>query len=88
MARPKRKTAKQPAKPRKNGKCVLHGCNRDAFARGVCQADYLAMHRAVQAGKTSWEQLVGEGLCLPDKRGSKPVAHKHLSTLTRKTGSR
>jgi hypothetical protein len=83
MARPA-KTAAKPKKPKSNGECLLHGCKRKAFARGVCQADYLAMHRAVQAGNTNWEQLISEGLCLHDQRGSKAVATKYLDALKKK----
>ncbi len=45
------------------------------------------MHRAVQAGKTNWEQLIGEGLCLPDQRGT-TVANRLINNLTRKNGGR
>lgn len=81
-----RSTKKQAVgkKPKKNGECLLSGCTRKAFARGVCQADYLAMHRAVMDGRVNWEQLVSEGLCLPDARGSRAVVNKHLAALTKR----
>ncbi len=42
--------------------CILEGCEKDVFSRGLCQADYRNAVRMIAAGETTWEELYAKGL--------------------------
>ena len=50
-----------------NGSCIVAGCDRPARARGVCMHCYHVVHRAVAAGKLTWEQAEQKSLVLPSR---------------------
>lgn len=49
-------------------KCLNPTCNNLAFCRGLCQADYQAAWKLVEAGQVTWDRLIAEGLAMPAGR--------------------
>ena len=45
-------------------KCLTHTCNRQAFSRGLCCAEYFWVRRRVERGEVTWETLVAQGKAL------------------------
>ena len=48
-----------------NPKCLSRGRRRRVMSRGLCSSCNRAAHRAVEAGRVTWERLIREGVCLP-----------------------
>ena len=48
--------------------CRFPQCDSKATGRGLCTNHYNQATRYVQAGRTTWEQLVARGLAAPLKR--------------------
>ncbi len=42
--------------------CTIPNCKRKALHRGLCRACLTSAKRAVQAGKTTWEELERLGI--------------------------
>jgi hypothetical protein len=63
---------KKAAKSKKAAKCLT--CARRAKTRGLCGACYAAMRRDIEAGKTTEEQALADGLVLPASKGGRPKA--------------
>jgi len=51
-----------------SGKCLT--CDKPSATRGLCQACYMAAHRAIKAGDISEEAAIANGKILPQKRGA------------------
>lgn len=49
-------------------RCLNPHCGNLAFCRGLCQADYQAAWKLVQARQVTWDQLVAAGLAAPAGR--------------------
>lgn len=57
-------------------KCLIVGCDGQAFARGLCDNCY-AMAKKKVSDNITWEMLEQSGLCLPrknPKKGDNPFA--------------
>lgn len=52
--------------------CIRTGCNvrRGKNGRGLCDRHHLELHKQVRDGKTTWEKLQEEGLCLSQAQES------------------
>ena len=48
-------------------KCILEGCNKPLWCRGLCVNDYQSALHEVNAKNTTWEELEKQKLCLPEK---------------------
>lgn len=48
--------------------CKAYRCSRPVRCRGLCNACYSALLRAIAAGNLTWGDAVGEGLAESDKR--------------------
>lgn len=50
--------------------CIINGCQRPRFCRGLCRKCYRAAYQSVAIGQTSWEELQPLGLAhARDARG-------------------
>jgi len=47
--------------------CITPGCKTEVLARGLCEAHYRALRRAITLDKVSEEDLVSKGLMLPSQ---------------------
>ncbi len=45
-------------------KCLTPNCGKKPRTRGICNTCYITANRIVQLGKTTWEELEANGLCL------------------------
>jgi hypothetical protein len=69
----------------KRKKCRVKGCNRKAFARGVCHACYELMRQSVNSGETSWSDLESTGVILRDRRfGERSPVHSVIDRAKKK----
>lgn len=64
--------------------CLMPDCARDIYCRGVCRACYNTLHKQVQKGETTWEELEEADLVLPSERQKSP-ALRALERLRRKS---
>jgi hypothetical protein len=63
--------------------CIRPGCNirPGKKGRGLCDRHHLECHKHVRDGKTTWEQLEQQGLCLPSATEA-----THLAVARRTNG--
>lgn len=47
-------------------KCLLAGCVRPQYMRGLCMTCYGKAKKKVEAKETTWEKLVKVGMCVSD----------------------
>lgn len=67
--------------------CLVKGCNRKQYSRGLCTTHNRTAADNVAKGKTTWEELESFGMALPTKRpGRKSPFSDQL--LTAKAGLR
>lgn len=57
--------------PRPN--CIIDGCDRPQFSRGLCHQDSLAFRRAIKAGEITEPEAIELGLVLPKQRAGRKV---------------
>lgn len=54
-------------------KCIIAGCGRPQYSRGLCRGCYQAFQAAIKANKVTDEAAVNAGLALaPHSAGRKP----------------
>lgn len=50
--------------------CLIESCGKRANTRGICGTCYQTAREQVKAGKTTWEFLEANNLCLPTAKKS------------------
>lgn len=50
------------------GKCLIPGCDRDAWSRGQCWSCLSTTRRLVKDEKTTWAEVEAKGYAVPLKR--------------------
>jgi hypothetical protein len=59
--------AKEPRSTGSQPKCVVPGCTRQAYSRGLCLPCNRAARKLVEKGETTWKELESMGFALPKK---------------------
>lgn len=71
MAQRKKEKETEVAR-RKKPKCLAPGCQREAKVRGLCTSCYVTATCKINAGETTWEQLMAAGLAL-ERANANPI---------------
>ncbi len=49
-------------------KCLIDDCTKEARTRGLCQAHYISLTKAIKNGRTTWQMLEQFGMANPSKK--------------------
>lgn len=58
--------------------CLVPGCTNTPLCRGLCRRDYGAAFRLVEAGETTWDQLIAANKALPKQGARKSEAARNF----------
>lgn len=47
--------------------CIVKGCGKVAYSRGLCDMHYRRCINRVRAGEITWDELERRGECIPAK---------------------
>lgn len=59
-------------------KCLIEECIGSPKVRGLCPSHYIALTKAVRAGRTTWQMLEQFGMAVPSKMAKRNLAEKQL----------
>jgi len=70
----------------KAGRCIIQDCDREAAARGLCATCRAASKAAINNGSVTEEELIREGMLLPEQTRGRKARSKFAQQLESRTG--